>query len=343
MQESDHHVLIIAEAGVNHNGSLELAKKLIDAASNAGADFVKFQTFNTDYLVSKAAEKATYQKQNLKDTDQGQYAMLKRLELSQDAHHLLINYCKEKNIAFLSTGFDPTSLEFLNDLDLPLFKIPSGEITNLPYLKQIAGFGKPVVMSTGMATLGEIEAALRVLTEGGIAKSDITVLHCTTEYPAPLEEVNLRAMLTIGQQFGVSVGYSDHTKGLVVPVAATALGACVIEKHFTLDRSMEGPDHQASIEPAELKQMVQEIRAVQLALGDPKKQPSTSERANIKVARKSIHLKQDLEEGQVVKESDLVMLRPGDGITPMQLPEVVGKTTTRGLKAFHKLSWQDLS
>jgi len=335
-------VLIIAEAGVNHNGDLGLAKQLIDVASDAGADFVKFQTFNTEHLVSKSAEKARYQKENLQNSDDHQYAMLKKLELSQDAHHVLIQHCQEREISFLSTGFDPQSLEFLNRLAMPLFKIPSGEITNLPYLKQVASFGKRVVMSTGMATMEEVRDALEVLTSEGLSKAQITVLHCTTEYPAPLAEINLRAMLTMGEELGVKVGYSDHTEGLVVPVAAVAMGATVIEKHFTLDRTMEGPDHQASLEPNQLKQMVAEIRQVEMALGDSSKQPSASEQANIKVARKSIHVKNDISKGQVISENELIMLRPGDGISPMQLSEIIGKTAACDLVAFHKLSWQDV-
>src|SRR5688572_7905701 len=254
--------LIIAEAGVNHNGSLEIAKKLIDAAAEAGADYVKFQTFKTEKLVSKSAKKADYQIVNTGDENDSQFSMLKKLELSEQDHQALIEHSRQRHIRFLSTAFDLESLEFLNTLGMDLFKIPSGEITNLPYLKRIGKFGKPVILSTGMATMEEIKTAVEVLQSSGVKKTDICILHCNTEYPTPFSDVNLRAMLTISKQFNVSVGYSDHTVGIEVPVAAVALGARVIEKHFTLDRFLEGPDHLASLEPAELKQMVSAIRNI---------------------------------------------------------------------------------
>jgi N-acetylneuraminate synthase len=269
--------LIIAEAGVNHNGSIEIAKKLIDVAVEAGVDYVKFQTFKAEKLVSKTARKAAYQVENTGEDD-GQFGMIKKLELDKAKHDILINYCESKGIKFLSTAFDHDSIDLLMELGIDLFKIPSGEITNLPYLQKIAATGKPIILSTGMANLGEIEAALDVLYSGGIERENITVLHCNTEYPTPMQDVNLRAMNTIAAAFKVKIGYSDHTLGIEIPIAAVAMGAVCIEKHFTLNREMEGPDHRASLEPEELKVMVSSIRNIEKAMGNGIKQPSVSGR-----------------------------------------------------------------
>ena len=321
-------VFIIAEAGVNHNGSLELAKKLIDVAAEAGADAAKFQTFRADKLVSKSAQKAEYQKQTT-SVDESQFEMIKKLELDENAHRELIRHCKEKQIMFLSTPFDHDSIEMLNNFGMPIFKIPSGEITNLPYLRHIGRLGKEVILSTGMADLGEIEDALDVLMHEGVTKEKITVLHATTEYPCPIEEVNLRAMQTIRAAFGVKVGYSDHTQGIEVPIAAVALGACMIEKHFTLDRTMEGPDHKASLEPGELKAMVQAIRHISQALGNGIKKPSKSEEKNMAIARKSIVAIQPIKLGEPFNTDNISVKRPGNGISPMRWDEVLGKNARR--------------
>lgn len=331
--------IIIAEAGVNHNGDIAQAKQLIDVAAEAGADFVKFQTFSADRLVSPSAQKAAYQRRN--GEEDTQYRMLKRLELNKQAHYELRDHCRGRNIRFLSTAFDLSSLQFLVELELPVLKIPSGELTNLMYLEAVAQIGKPVIMSTGMATLGEIEAALGVLSRK-IAGNDITVLHCNTQYPTPFKDVNLRAMRTIASAFDTAVGYSDHTRGIEVPIAAVALGAVCIEKHFTLDRNARGPDHAASLEPNELKAMVKSIRNVEMALGNSIKAPTPSERDNIPVARKSIHLKIDLPAGHRIRREDLMMLRPGDGISPMYYHSVVGRTTADAMHAHAKLAWKDL-
>lgn len=336
--------LIIAEAGVNHNGDISLAKKLIESAANAGADFVKFQTFKADSLVSKLAKKAVYQIKNTEDGDDSQYSMLKKLELNQEMHYELIEYCNLQKINFLSTGFDEESIDMLDKLGMPFFKIPSGEITNKPYLQHIAKKGKPVILSTGMADLNEIRDALDVLSNDGLNLSQITVLHCNTEYPTPMEDVNLLAMHNIRDTFGVEVGYSDHTKGIEVPIAAVALGATVIEKHFTLDRNLPGPDHKASLEPDELKAMVQAIRNIELAVSASGfKEVSKSELPNKSIARKSIHLSSDLKQGTVIKANNLVMKRPGDGISPMLINEVVGKKIKKDLSEDHKINWEDLS
>ena len=325
-------VFIIAEVGVNHNGSLELAKKLIDVAVEAGADAVKFQTFKADKLVSKHAQKADYQKQTT-STDESQYDMIKKLELDDNAHRILIRYCKEKEIMFLSTPFDHDSIDLLISFEMPIFKIPSGEITNLPYLRHIGRLGKEVILSTGMANLNEVQDALEVLIKAGTSKEKITVLHATTEYPCPIGEVNLHAMQTIKAAFGVKVGYSDHTQGIEVPIAAVAMGACVIEKHFTLDRTLEGPDHKASLEPDELKAMAQAIRHIELALGDGVKRPSESEQKNIPVARKSILASRPIEIGETFSDNNLIVKRPGNGISPMRWDEVVGHKATRNFSA----------
>lgn len=321
-------IFIIAEAGVNHNGSIELAKKLIDVASDSGADAVKFQTFKAQNLVSKNAQKADYQKQTT-DTKESQFDMIKKLELDLDTHKELMAYCRTKNIMFLSTPFDHDSIELLNDLGLEIFKIPSGEITNLPYLRHIGKLNKKVILSTGMADIGEIEDALDVLTQAGTKKEDITVLHANTMYPTPMEDVNLKAMVTIGNSFDIAFGYSDHTLGFEVDIAAVALGACCIEKHFTLDKSMDGPDHKASLEPDELKAMVKAIRNIELALGSSVKKPSKSEIPNMSVARKSIVAKTTIKKGEILSEENLSIKRPGDGINPMRWDEIVGSVALR--------------
>lgn len=323
------HVLVIAEAGVNHNGSLALAKQLVDKAAEAGVDFVKFQTFKSEKLVSKSARQAEYQQRNIGKKDEGQLAMLKKLELSHDDHEELISYCHQKGIRFFSTAFDMDSIEYLHSLNIALWKIPSGEITNYPYLKKIASFHEDVILSTGMCELSDIEAALKVLVDGGVKKEQITVLHCNTEYPTPFRDVNLKAMLEIGERFGVKTGYSDHTQGIEVPVAAVALGAAVIEKHFTLDRNMEGPDHKASLEPDELKAMVSAIRNIEQALGTGHKQISESERKNMEIARKSIVAACAVRKGDVFTEENLTVKRPGTGISPMRWNDVIGKVATR--------------
>lgn len=321
-------VFIIAEAGVNHNGSLELAKKLIDVACEAGADAVKFQTFRADNLVSKKAQKAKYQKETT-DSAESQYDMIKKLELDVAAHHELIDYCKLKNILFLSTPFDHESIALLHRLQMPIFKIPSGEITNLPYLRLIGGLGKEVILSTGMATLKEVEEALAILAKAGTPKEKITVLHATTEYPCPIDEVNLKAMQTIKDAFDVNVGYSDHTKGIEIPIAAVAMGACVIEKHFTLDKNMQGPDHKASLEPDELIAMVKAIRNVENALGNGVKKPSKSEEKNIPIARKSIITCKAIQKGEYFSEENLSIRRPGNGLSPMLWDEIIGSVATK--------------
>jgi N-acetylneuraminate synthase len=335
-------VLIIAEAGVNHNGSMEIARQLIDAAADAGADYVKFQTFRTEKLVSKAAPKAEYQDKNTGDVSGSQYDMLKKLELSKQDHLELISYCNKKSIKFLSTAFDLESIDLLNSLNIQLFKIPSGEITNLPYLEKIGSLNKDVIVSTGMCVMSEIEDAIDVLEKAGTNRKNISVLHCTTDYPTAMKDVNLKAMLEIRRVTGLPVGYSDHTAGIEVPVAAVALGAEIIEKHFTIDRMLPGPDHKASLEPGELKAMITAIRNVEIALGSSEKQPTDTERRNMLVARKSIHLARPVSRGVQLSESDLVMKRPGDGISAMKLHEVKGRRITRDLEADHKLTEEDL-
>ena len=336
-------VIIIAEAGVNHNGDIKIAKKLIDVASEAKVDYVKFQSFKADKLVSPIAKKAEYQIKNLKDKDDFQYQMLKRLELSEEDHEELISYCKTKNVKFFSTAFDVDGVSYLSSLNLDAFKIPSGELTNFPYLKAIAQTGLPVILSTGMATLEEIGESISVLINHGTNKENLTVLHCNTDYPTPMADVNLKAMLKIKEKFDVYIGYSDHTIGTEIPIAAVALGAKVIEKHFTLDRNLKGPDHKASLEPKELKYMVDSIRNLEQAMsGDGIKEPSQGERKNIAIARKSIHLLKDLSSGSVISEEDIIPLRPGDGICSMNWEKVLGKTLKRDVKKFHKLTWSDL-
>ncbi len=321
-------VFIIAEAGVNHNGSIELAKKLIDVASEAGADAVKFQTFKTEKLVSKNAQKAEYQKET-SGANESQYEMLKKLELDVATHQELMQYCKSKNILFLSTPFDHESIDLLHTLGLEIFKVPSGEITNLPYLRHIGSLEKKVILSTGMADIGEIEDALNILTKAGTQKANITVLHANSMYPTPMEDVNLRAMSNIGRTFDIAYGYSDHTLGIEVDIAAVALGASVIEKHFTLDKTMEGPDHKASLEPDELKAMVQGIRNIEKALGSSIKKPSPSEIPNIVMARKSIVAAKNIKKGEKFTEENLTIKRPAGGISPMRWDEVLGTLAQR--------------
>ncbi len=317
---------IIAEAGVNHNGSFELAKQLIDKAVWAGVDCIKFQTFNSKNLVSAQAQKAEYQKKTT-DSNESQLDMLKKLELSHEQFKELKEYCNEKGIMFLSTPFDLESIDFLAELGVNIWKIPSGEITNYPFLRKIAKRKESVIMSTGMCTLEEVCAAVKVLKEFGT--TDITLLHCTTEYPAPYDSVNLKAMITLQKEFGFKIGYSDHTNGIEIPVAAVAMGATVIEKHFTLDTNMEGPDHKASLEPDELKQMVLSIRNVEAAIGDGIKQPSEAEKKNIAIARKSIVAKYDIKRGETFTEENLTAKRPGNGISPMNWNNVVGKVAKK--------------
>ena len=328
---SKPHTTIIAEAGVNHNGSIAMAKKLIDAAANAGADMVKFQTFKAETLLTEKAEKADYQK-NFTEKGESQFEMIKKLELDRAAHESLIDYCNQKNIQFLSTAFDHDSIDLLAELNIPFYKIPSGEITNLPYLRHVGRMDKPVVMSTGMATFEEVRAAMEVLLDAGVEKENLTILHCNTEYPTPMQDVNLRAMLTIRNELDVAVGYSDHTLGIEIPVAAVAMGATVIEKHFTLDRTLTGPDHAASLEPNELEAMVVAIRNIEKAMGEGVKKPSPSETKNIAVIRKSIVAKKDIKKGEVFSDSNLDIKRPGTGLTPMIWDELIG---SRATKDFH--------
>lgn len=311
-------VFVIAEAGVNHNGSLDVAFKLVDAAVEAGADAVKFQTFSAERLVSKDAMLAEYQRRNL-DEPITQYEMLKKLELSKDAHKALMTYCRNKGILFCSTAFDVEDVLYLHSLNMPFMKSPSGEITNLPYLRSLDACRKPVLLSTGMATLEEVAAAV-----AAFKNSQLTLLHCTTEYPCPYAAVNLNAMITLREKFGFPVGYSDHTLGIDVPIAAVAMGASVIEKHLTLDRDLEGPDHKASLVPSEFKAMVSSIRRIEDALGDGEKEPSTIERKNIVVARKSIVARTAIKKGDVFSEMNLTTRRPGNGMSPMEWDRLIG-------------------
>lgn len=336
------HTIIIAEAGVNHNGDVEMAKQLIGVAAKAGADYVKFQTFKADKLVSAKAAQADYQKENLKSADESQLDMLKKLELTDEMHHQLVAYCKTKAIKFLSTGFDLESLDYLIALGIDFFKIPSGEVTNKPYLEKIGGTGKDIVLSTGMCTMDEVGEAIDVLVGVGTAKSKITVLHCNTEYPTPMRDVNLRAMIAMADRFDVKIGYSDHTLGIEVPIAAVSLGACIIEKHFTLSRELPGPDHKASLQPDELSAMCTAIRNIERALGSDIKEPSSSEKKNMVNARKSIHLKNRIKKGELITEDDLIMKRPGDGISPMLYDQVNGKIALFDLPIDHKLNWSDI-
>ncbi len=321
-------ILIIAEAGVNHNGDLETGIKLIDVAKKAGADIVKFQTFKAEKLVTKKAIKAQYQKANT-GNEETQFEMLKRLEINHEMHLAFVNHCKKINIQFLSTPFDIESVDYLLGLGINTIKIPSGEITNLPYLRHIARKKKKIILSSGMSTLKEIEDALKIFDKEGFSREKITILHCNTQYPTPMQDVNLKAMSTIKKFLHVKVGYSDHTMGIEIPIAAAALGATVIEKHFTLDRSLPGPDHLASLEPTELIQMVKCIRNIEKAMGDGEKKPSLSEIPNITIARKSIVAAQKIKKGELFTEHNLKVTRPGNGISPMQWDSILGKPASR--------------
>jgi N,N'-diacetyllegionaminate synthase len=334
-------VFIIAEAGVNHNGSVDLALRLIDAAKASGADAVKFQTFRADRLATRSAHKAAYQERAAASTAESQYEMLQRLELDAAAHKRLIERCKRIGIQFLSSPFDAESADLLETMGVAVFKIPSGEITNLPFLQHIACKGRPIILSTGMSTLGEVEEAVRVLQAAGA--SDLTLLHCVTEYPAPYAEVNLRAMQTLKSAFGLPVGYSDHTPGIDIAIAAAALGAEVIEKHFTLDRSFSGPDHAASLEPNELKQMVAAIRHVEAALGTGIKSPAPCELPNISVARKSVVAARELTAGHQLTAADLEIKRPGNGLAPKLLPALIGRTLRVGVSKDELVKWDHLA
>ena len=329
--ENKFKTLIIAEAGVNHNGDIGKAKDLIDVAAEAGADWVKFQTFSADRLVTVLAPKASYQNQTT-DSDESQFSMIKKLELTREMHECLIKHCKLRGIRFFSTGFDPESINLLVALGINCFKIPSGEITNLPYLRHVGQFGKPVILSTGMSNMDEIKNALDVLEQAGTSCDQITVLHCNTEYPTPMEDANLLAMITIRDSLGVKVGYSDHTMGIEVPIAAVALGATVIEKHFTLDRNLPGPDHKTSLLPDELKAMVSSIRNIEKAMGDSIKRPSASELKNKSIVRKSLVAACAIREGEIFNETNLTVKRPGIGLSPMRWDEVLGRKATRGFE-----------
>ncbi len=333
-----NNIFIIAEAGVNHNGDIKLAFKLVDAAAEAGADAVKFQSFKASALVTKTAAKAEYQKE-LTGARESQLDMIKRLELSEDQQRELFTYCRSKGIQFLSSAFDQKSAEFLNMLGLEIFKIPSGEITNLPYLRTIGRFGKKVILSTGMSTLGEVETAIDILVQSGTKREHITLLHCTSEYPAPFDEVNLQAMLSLKNAFKLPVGYSDHTKGIEIPIAAAALGAQVIEKHFTLNRELPGPDHKASLEPDELQNMVTAIRHVQQALGNGVKCPSAAELKNREVVRKSIVAKQAIKKGEVFTVHNITVKRPGNGLTPLRWDETLGRIASRDFAEDELIEW----
>ena len=334
------HVFIIAEAGVNHNGSLDLALRLIDAAKASGADAVKFQTFRADLLATRSAHKAPYQERTTAEAE-SQFEMLQRLELDAAAHRRLIDHCRQIGIQFLSSPFDAQSADLLATMDVPLYKVPSGEITNLPFLQHLARKGRPLILSTGMSTLGEVEEAVHVLRAAGAAQ--LTLLHCVTEYPAPYAEVNLRAMQTLKSAFGLPVGYSDHTPGIDIAIAAVALGAEVIEKHFTLDRSLPGPDHAASLEPDELRQMVAAIRHVEAALGTGIKAPAPCELPNISVARKSVVAARALPTGHQLAAGDLDIKRPGSGLAPKLLPSLIGRTLCTDVAKDEIINWTHLA
>lgn len=334
------HVFIIAEAGVNHNGSLELAMKLIDAAKASGADAVKFQTFRSDRLAARSAPKAHYQERTTEEAE-SQFAMLERLQLDADAHHRLIEHCREAGIQFLSSPFDQGSADLLASMDIPVYKVPSGEITNLPFLEHLARKNRPMILSTGMSTLEEVEEAVRTIRAAGV--TELTLLHCVTEYPAPYAEINLRAMQTLKSAFNLPVGYSDHTPGIEIAIAAVAMGAVVIEKHFTLDRSLPGPDHAASLEPAELKQMVAAIRHVESALGSGVKAPAPCELPNMPIARKSIVAARSLPAGHRLESADLDIKRPGSGLAPKLLPELIGRILRSGIQKDEIIGWDHLA
>lgn len=336
--KNQSNVFIIAEAGVNHNGCMHRAKQLVDAAVAAKVDVVKFQTFIAEKVISKYAQKADYQKQNT-GNNESQLEMVKKLQLSFEDFRELQAYCHQQGILFLSTPFDLDSIDFLATLNMGVWKIPSGEINNLPYLRKIGAYGQQVILSTGMSTLGDIEQALSILVNSGTTKENITLLHCNTEYPTPMRDVNLKAMLTMQQAFGVKVGYSDHTLGIEVPIAAVAIGAIVIEKHFTLDKTLPGPDHVASLDPIELQQMVTAIRNIEQALGTGQKLPSVSEQKNIDIARKSIHLARDVAQNTIITIDDLTVKRPGNGINPMLLDSIIGCKAKQNLKEDTQLSF----
>ena len=323
------NTIIIAEAGVNHNGSLDLAKQLVDKAVDADADYIKFQTFKAEKLVIKTARQADYQQKNIGGGDNNQYQMLKKLELSHEEHQILIDYCNKLGIKFFSTAFDFDSIDYLHSLNLGLWKIPSGEVTNYPFLKHIAKYNEKTILSTGMCDMKDVRAAVNALYKNGLSKENLIMLHCNTEYPTPFEDVNLKAMDALRNEFGVAVGYSDHTRGIEVPIAAVALGATVIEKHFTLDRNMPGPDHKASLEPDELKAMVSAIRNIEKALGSPFKKVSDSERKNIAIARKSIVAATNIKKGEIFTEENITVKRPGTGISPMRWEEILGTMAAR--------------
>ena len=333
-------VIIIAEAGVNHNGDLNQAKSLIDAASDSGANIVKFQAFKADNLVSKHAEKAHYQKA-VTSKDESHYEMIKKLELNYNQHKILLSYANQKNIEFLSTPFDIESVKMVRKLGLSRIKIPSGEITNLPYLKYIGKLNTSIILSTGMASLKEIEEAISILEKAGTTRKNITILHCNTEYPSPMKDVNLKAMNSIAKKLKVDVGYSDHTNGIEISIAAVAMGAKVIEKHFTLDRKLEGPDHAASLEPKELQNMVKAIRNIEIALGDGIKEPSNSEKKNIEIARKSIVAKCDIKPGDFFSEENITTKRPGSGISPMKWYDLIGSVSSKKYEKDDLLTWND--
>lgn len=330
-------VIIIAEAGVNHNGDLNLAKKLVDLASECGADYVKFQTFKAEKLVTKSAKKANYQLENIKsEKNDNQFDMLKKLELPLEWHYDLIRYCGSRNIKFLSTGFDEASIDFLDQLDLDFIKIPSGEITNKPYLEHIAQKNKNIIFSTGMSTLKEIKDCINVLLNKGLSKSQISVLQCNTEYPTPYDDVNLNVLITLRDELGVMIGYSDHTEGINIPIAAVAMGAKLIEKHITLDKNMEGPDHKVSADKEEFENMIKAIRQVEQAFGISEKKPTDSERKNLEIVRKSLHYSRELEVSHIISKEDLIALRPGNGISPMNIDDIIGK------KLLTKVNYNDL-
>lgn len=331
MVKKQKKVFFIAEAGVNHNGSFELAKKLIDIAAQAGADAVKFQTFKAKNLAIKNSKKTKYQKKTT-NPNESQFKMLEKLELDLDKHKKLISYCRKKKILFLSSPFDVDSIDLLNQLGLQVFKIPSGEIINLPYLRHLGKLNKKVILSTGMADINEIKDALDILIKAGTKKNNITVLHANTEYPTPMKDVNLRAMITIGNAFDVKYGYSDHTEGIEIGIAAVALGANCIEKHFTLDRNLDGPDHKASLEPDQLKEMIQSIRNIEISLGDGVKKPSSSEKKNIKIVRKSIFAKKNIKKGEVLSEDNIAIKRPSGGLSPMMWDDILGQIATKDYK-----------
>lgn len=328
---NNKRIFIIAEAGINHNGSLKIAKRMIESAAEADADAVKFQTFKAELMTSRNAPKAEYQKQGT-DNNESQIEMLSRLELSINTHRELVKHCKKNNIMFLSSPFDLESIDMLNRLSLNIFKIPSGEITNAPYLKKIGSLGKRIILSTGISTIKEIKGALDILISAGTARRNIVVLHCNSAYPTPVKDVNLNAMLTIKKKLRVEVGYSDHTQGIEVAIAAAALGAKVIEKHFTLDKDMQGPDHKASLEPHELKEMARAIRNIEKALGNGIKRPSLSELKNINIVRKSIVAAKDIRKGEFFTDENITVKRPGTGISPMRWDKVIGKKAKRNFK-----------